>query len=686
MNSRSVRWRHALGAYGLAACGCVLWAWYAGKDVNWDFLNYHLYLGRSAWMSRWETDFLPASIQSYLNPYAYVPLAAMISWGWRDVAVGSIMAALHAVNLLLVWLIACRLITPSLPAAQLLRCVAVGLAALSPVFLQQVGSSFADVTTATPCLLGYWLLLRIDCNAANRCEGMLWAGLAFGIAAGLKLTNAVFGAAAVAAVVLAGPSGLNPRGRAVTACGMGCVLGFLSVEGWWGFRVWQQFGNPFFPFLNEIFQSPHFPFITIHHYRFTQDSLWAAVSYPFSMASSRDGVYTEPPSPDLRPAVLMVLSLCMAAKALYMRMATTVTDVRTTAPGNRILLYAASIGYLLWLLQSANGRYLMPLLLLAGPLLVWIATQLTKNLRLQFYGLAILAVSQLAVVTIGAEHRWNREPWNSEWINVHVPSVLKLQPHLFVTVDAQSISAISAYVHPKAGFAFVAGQYGVERGKPGFDRFTKLADRYNGHIRLLVKTKVHDLRGWPLLPLQRYQAMLSRLGYQIDARDCPTVVLKEQIDSVAVYDHLSDRRGDAARLGIKAFWPPVEKWGGAYVFACRMVETTGSHLPAAPLPRIPAEDALDRVEAACPRLFSPKGPVSETSDTGLLRRYIETDMTLWAQDGQIFYRWLHEKVPVRIGQVGDWLQHRPPSIACVRRADRNITEKELQTVIDAFAK
>src|SRR5512140_3540948 len=73
--------------------GFVAWALYAGPDLNWDFLNYHLYLGLHASGDALGRDFFPAGGSSYLAPYAYWPIAKLISLKWPAMMVGAAMAA-----------------------------------------------------------------------------------------------------------------------------------------------------------------------------------------------------------------------------------------------------------------------------------------------------------------------------------------------------------------------------------------------------------------------------------------------------------------------------------------------------------------------------------------------------------------------------------------------------------------
>ena len=84
--------------FGLPAALCALWSVHAGKDVNWDLLNYHYYLPYELLGQRLEQDFFAASAQSYLNPVGYLPFYLMVAHGWHSVVVSIVLAAAIALS------------------------------------------------------------------------------------------------------------------------------------------------------------------------------------------------------------------------------------------------------------------------------------------------------------------------------------------------------------------------------------------------------------------------------------------------------------------------------------------------------------------------------------------------------------------------------------------------------------
>src|SRR6202044_1625945 len=93
------RWQVYLACVVLALASNYL----LGKDMAWDTLNYHLYLGFSALNDRFKQDYFAAGFLAYLNPYAYAPFYAMVRADLPALVIGSAFAVAHAIILWLVF-------------------------------------------------------------------------------------------------------------------------------------------------------------------------------------------------------------------------------------------------------------------------------------------------------------------------------------------------------------------------------------------------------------------------------------------------------------------------------------------------------------------------------------------------------------------------------------------------------
>ena len=80
----------------------AFYAWFAGEDVNWDWLNYHEYGAFALLNGRFEIDVAPGGLQTFLNPLVYVP-AYLLRHGIGAPFWGILLGAIHGLNLALIW-------------------------------------------------------------------------------------------------------------------------------------------------------------------------------------------------------------------------------------------------------------------------------------------------------------------------------------------------------------------------------------------------------------------------------------------------------------------------------------------------------------------------------------------------------------------------------------------------------
>ncbi len=262
-----------------------------GKDMASDTLSYHLYAGFSAVHDRFAQDYFPAGLQSYFNPYVYVPLYYLVNSGLSSLEISSILALAHSIMLWLTYELAVT-VCPSNDRRQRLifGLCAVAFALINPILLQQIGSTFADITTGELVLAG-WLLLALAVRTPSTAR-VVCAGLLCGVATGLKLTNAVHAIAGFAVLIML-PLTLRGRIRQGLAYGISLGLGFVVVAAPWSYRLEQRFGNPLFPMMNNVFRSPEFTTEIVRAISFHSGSFAEALWRPFAMIDPVSMVHEE---------------------------------------------------------------------------------------------------------------------------------------------------------------------------------------------------------------------------------------------------------------------------------------------------------------------------------------------------------------------------------------------------------
>jgi len=657
--SGSGLWRGGWAVMALACLGlCVLWSWYAGKDMNWDSLNYHYYVAYQWMTDRLSQDFMAASIQSYLNPLSYLPFYWMVSAGWNSLAVGSALAALHGLNLLLIGWMTALLLPPSLRYRPLWIVVSVLLAAVNPIFASETGSSFNDITTTIPVLAGYVLFFRsIGTVAASGMQAEIagwrkwfWPGLLLGVAVGLKLTNAVFALGLLAVLPFVRDRNTRWPSR-LFWYGLGGIAGFLLINGTWAWQLYSRFGNPLFPYFNGLFASPDFPAFNIRNYRFVPDSLSQALSFPWNALRVASDVYTEPAAPDTRWLALFLLGCCLLAgyglRRYRARIAPSPAPASVAWGRLLPLLAACAVSYVLWLYTSGNGRYFMPASLLLGPLLVCFSLSLIGSNRFSVYLLGLLLAVQCAQVGVGAQHRWSPGAWTDAWFDVKVPAQLESSPYLYLAPAGQSGMFVVPFLHPDSAFSNISGQVPLAPGVRGGQRVEQMIARFGQRIRGLYPVVYLDASGLPApRAYTMYEHVFGRFGLMTDTKACELI----QVDL--------RRATTPLPVALAAGRSPRLSW----LMSCALIPAPA---PASTDTSRRVDQAFDRVERTCPRLFSPGGVITDRLGEVWLRRYVNSDIVLaWMPGEEIQYLYYSGGDPVRVGALEAWEKEPAPKVDC----------------------
>jgi hypothetical protein len=585
-----------LALFGLPAALGAAWTVFAGKDLNWDLLNYHYYAPFQLLEGRLQQDYFAASAQSYLNPIGYLPSYLMVSSGWHSVAVSALLAAAHSASIGLLYAIAWRLFA-HLPRRDriAMSCLAIALGAASAVFWATVGTSFLDPLLVPLALAGLLLLLQQRSFAL--------AGSLFGAAAALKYSSAIFGLAALPLALLSGR-------RALASYVAGGAAAAALLAGPWLALMAREFGDPLFPGLSA------------GGGRFAPQDLVSALTFPFRMAALDRSLYAETFAPDIRFAGLVVF----AAAAALARKNLEKEDWRVLG------FFAAA--YVLWLATSANARYGMLVLLLAGVCLARLVERVLP-LRPAFVVLGVLLALQLAMAIVAAPPRWFiAEPWSKRWFPYEVPERALREPALYLTLETLPMAVVAPFVHPASSFVNLRGQRSIAPDAP---RLAALLERHLGRVRVLGRNLELASGAPPADQVRAYDGTLVRLGYRVDSADCFT---------------LAWSRDDADALSRAANWfsrtPPSSE--PLSVASCRLRAA----------PRDPAREAreremsalFDRIEKACPRLFRGQTAVTEPLGEGWSRHYVDLDARLEAFGGRVILN------RYRTGEVVDLSQCR----------------------------
>jgi hypothetical protein len=548
----------------LTLCCTVTGAYavHAGQDTNWDQRNYHFY-SVFAWLSdRSDMDVAPGQLQTWINPLPHVPQYWLIRH-LPPVEAGIAMGALAGFNGLLLWVLTRRLLGDGdLTASRACAALVTAMGLTGSIYVSDVGTTFAEYLCSPFILAALIVLVPVDrATGAWSTHSLLLSGLFLGCATGLKLTNGAFAAAMLVSLIALSPA-MTLRPRGVFAFAAGGLAGFAACGGLWALRLERAFGNPTFPFFNAVFHSPWFDVVNVSDTRFAPPGFFhAAVTYPFVWLLGVAHPTSEVPFREPRFALVAVSVLPGIAASLWRlrqseesvsdpdlsqkaertastRIAVDLHDDALRIPGQVLQLAPTGatatwsgesrlrsrsidlwlltlffvISYGLWLEQFGVQRYVLPLELLSGALILLNLERVVTNLR-------AVAVTFGVVVVVAAlwtrPADWSRIPYSSGWFDI-VPPASSPSGNLYVMLSDEPMSYAIPFMYRHDRFVRVEGNIPLEPETPLGRRAAEIIQQFPGPIRTLSVAPVDDdaralLRRFGLTVQTECQTFQSRL-------------------------------------------------------------------------------------------------------------------------------------------------------------------------------
>ncbi len=382
---------------------CGLYSIHLGRDLSWDLQNYHLYVPFSFLNNRALYDVAPAQLQSFLNPILDFPFYALVvCCNDQPRLIAFVMGAVHALNLLAITLLAWHLFGRSTRASvaerAALTVLAVVIGATGAGSAPLIGANTGDLPATVPLLFALLaFVVGVDWPDHRRGQLLLFllAGFLAGIAVGVKITMAIYCIAMAAAVVVL-PLRVWPG--ALGAMGLGGVAGAVLTAGWYWLYMWRTFANPLFPLYNGVFKSPWWEAVNVRDERFLPHgpSDWLLFPFKWAVSRSQGGLVAEYDFSDIRVALMLTLLVVILALSVWRRVragaGTAPVDRSSRDPrrGAMALLIILPVAYVIWLGMFSIYRYLIPLELLSGILIILLLREMVAN-RMVVAALAVVA-------------------------------------------------------------------------------------------------------------------------------------------------------------------------------------------------------------------------------------------------------------------------------------------------------
>ncbi len=421
------------------------------QDSNWDLQNYHLYNAWAFVHRRFGVDWAPAQLQSFYSPFLDLPFYAMLA---ADVPPRLIAFAL-ALPTGIAWFFFARIVATLFDASlaqvrvpAILAAIAIGVTA--PMSVSLIGLTMNDWYVAAFVMAAVWLIVRCGENAPST-RTLLAAGALAGAGAGLKLTGAIYCVGLVCGLLATG-SDWRSRVRAALIAGSAVAMAFAVTAGPWMWLMYERYGNPLFPYFNNVFRSPWADPVAFSATRFGPASAAEWLVFPFVLLWNLQDYVSEAEFRDARPALLYVLALISIVSARKEDRPRAGAPAANTAAWRFVgAFFAAS--FVAWAALYRIFRYLVPLELLAGALIVFLLIRLVPRKRVP----AALAAAVLLVVVTAKFPTWWRQKFDEHFLTVEMPAV---KPDaLVLLVSAEPMSYVLPSFPADARFAGLVSNF-----------------------------------------------------------------------------------------------------------------------------------------------------------------------------------------------------------------------------------
>jgi len=501
-------------ALALLICGGVgILSVALGPDNYWDLRYYHLYAPWAYLHDRYLYDVGPAQEQGFLNPTADFIFYGLVTSPLNEAPrlIAFIMGAIHGINAAVLFAISCHIIRPvGTLERRILTAAAWSIGVSGAGFVSLVGTATNDLTSSLFVMGALLGVLKVGEPRDERAArlGFAGSGLLAGIGIGLKYTSAIYipGLAAVALLVAI-------RRRTVgglLAFGGGAFMGFLAVAGHHMLTLWLDFGNPTFPYLNQVFQSPYWEPEAVRDARFLPQDFWQLITYPFYWTTVDTYIVAEPPFRDWRAAIAYVVAAVGLAAFVvsywrngYRRTAQTSTQTC----GLDLVFVFAILSYFSWALGFGYYRYAVPLEMLTGVVTIGVLIWLFNDRRLRIIA-AIMSLLLAAATTVYLD--WGRGRYGDRYVDVRVPALPARSVVLIATWDP--VAFFIPYAEPTAQYL------GIENNYLELSQDNKLASEVKRIMRTPGRPKF-------MLNVDKFDAsklnrILGQLGLRLGTSPC----------------------------------------------------------------------------------------------------------------------------------------------------------------------
>lgn len=288
-------------------------------QIQWDFTHYHYYNAWAFVNGRFNQDVLMAGVNAYFNPLPDVPLYFMIKY-LNDIPllICFLQGLWFGALLYMIYRLERLYFDFSTAKGKFYALICFLIAMTGNATFLQIGASSNEIMLAFFYLLALYLLVHeIFFLKSGKKSAFIWSGFLLGMAMALKLTGVIYCVVSGASLILFYKKIKNPWQNIAWFVLFG-FLGFLTFSGFWIWKLWTEFQNPFYPFANSIFKSEWMSFSNFSDQNFNPQNwrelfIWPIITSLSLRREEGNGMFV----PDFRSLFVYLIFLSFILKTLF---------------------------------------------------------------------------------------------------------------------------------------------------------------------------------------------------------------------------------------------------------------------------------------------------------------------------------------------------------------------------------
>lgn len=481
-----------------------------GADANWDLANYHLY-NPFAWLHhKLDIDLAPAGMQTYFNPLLDLP------YYWMCLHlpapfVGFVMGATQGLNFILLALIAkACLSTEAQYERNKISLLLAIFGCLTANFMMSLGNTMGDNITAIFVLTSVVLLIKQPTEL--KYGNFLLAGLAVGLGAGLKLTNAVYAVALCVSIAVLPFDGWK-KFKFAFSFGCAVILGLAVTSGYWFYTMWHQFGNPLFPQFSTFFPNELTQDVAVVDTRWRPLNFFETLVWPFIISFNplRSG---ELPQRQIVWATVYVALL--ACCFVYVTKNYFKRKLISFDPAAKFLICFVVVGFVVWMEIFSIQRYLTPIEICTPLVFYILITSITDGKRGRRYAVFFLIITTFLMVVPGMQ-TWGRAGWTTQMFRIDLPPLEQPdKASVILAGGSPPLSWTAALFPPTLSFVQIGGSFPAK-----FDTYKQRLDQIfinrSGPIYAMFQGERESSR---IKRAEKFNAFFTRWSMNTNKKGC----------------------------------------------------------------------------------------------------------------------------------------------------------------------